>query len=144
PSVVGLATVFGAGGGTNSYREVEETDVVFLWGSNAREAHPIWFHHLLKGIRHGTRLYVMDPRRTASAEWADVWLGLNVGSDIALANAMAREIVHAGLAHEDFIAGGTSGFDAYRAAVEPYTLDSAERVTGVPAAAIREAALAYA
>ena len=52
----------------------------------------------------GTRLYVMDPRRTASAQWADVWMGLNIGSDIALANAMAREIIHAGLTHEAFIA----------------------------------------
>jgi formate dehydrogenase major subunit len=136
--------VFGAGGGTSSYREVEETDVVFLWGSNARAAHPIWFHHLLKGIRNGTRLYVMDPRRTASAEWADVWLGLNVGTDIALANAMARDIIHAGLAHEAFIANGTSGFDDFRTAVEPYTLEYAERVTGVPADIIREAARTFA
>jgi formate dehydrogenase major subunit len=136
--------VFGAGGGTNSYREIEETDVVFLWGSNAREAHPIWFHHLLKGIRKGARLYVMDPRRTASAEWADVWLGLHVGSDIALANAMAREIIHAGLADERFIANGTSGFDRYRAAVESYTLEFAETATGIPAGAIGEAARAYA
>jgi formate dehydrogenase major subunit len=87
--------VFGAGGGTNSYREVEDTDLVFLWGSNARAAHPIWFHHLLKGIKRGTRLYVIDPRRTASAQWADVWMGLEVGSDIALANDGAR-IIHAG------------------------------------------------
>ena len=136
--------MFGAGGGTSSYREVEEADVVFLWGSNARAAHPIWFHHLLKGIRNGTRLYVMDPRRTASAEWADVWLGLNVGTDIALANAMAREILHAGLAHEGFIASATSGFEAYRAAVDPYTLEVAERTTGVPAEVIREAAHAFA
>jgi formate dehydrogenase major subunit len=136
--------VFGAGGGTSSYREVEETDVVFLWGSNAREAHPIWFHHLLKGIRNGARLYVMDPRRTASAEWADVWLGLNVGTDIALANAMAREIIHAGLAHDAFIGNATSGFDEYRAAVEPYTLDLAERTTGVPADVIAEAARSFA
>ena len=136
--------MFGAGGGTNSYREVEETDVVFLWGSNAREAHPIWFHHLLKGIRNGTRLYVMDPRRTASAEWADVWLGLNVGSDIALANAMGREIIRAGLAHEAFIGSATTGFEEYRAAVEPYTLEFAEQISGVPAEAIREAAHAFA
>ena len=95
---------------------------MLLWGSNARAAHPIWFHHLLKGIRNGARLYVVDPRRTESAQWADVWMGLNVGSDIALANAMAREIIHAGLAHEAFIANGTTGFDAYREAVEPYTL----------------------
>jgi formate dehydrogenase major subunit len=136
--------VFGAGGGTSSYREVEETDVVLLWGSNARAAHPIWFHHLLKGIRNGARLYVIDPRRTASAQWADVWMGLNIGSDIALANTMARAIIHAGLADEAFIANGTSGFDAYRAAVEPYTLEYGERVTGVPADVIREAAHAYA
>ena len=86
----------------------------------------------------------MDPRRTESAEWADVWLGLNVGSDIALSNAMAREIIHAGLAHESFITHATSGFDAYREAVEPYTLEFGERTTGVPADAIREAAHAYA
>jgi predicted molibdopterin-dependent oxidoreductase YjgC len=136
--------VFGAGGGTSSYREVEETDVVLLWGSNARAAHPIWFHHLLKGIRNGARLYVIDPRRTSSAQWADVWMGLHVGSDIALANAMAREIIHAGLAHDAFIRNGTTGFDAYRAAVEPYTLEFAERVTGVPADVIQEAAHTYA
>ena len=136
--------MFGAGGGTSSYREVEETDVVLLWGSNARAAHPIWFHHLLKGIRNGARLYVVDPRRTASAEWADVWMGLNVGSDIALSNTMAREIIHAGLAHESFIRNGTSGFEAYREAVEPYTLEFGERTTGVPADVIREAAHTYA
>jgi len=86
----------------------------------------------------------MDPRRTESAEWADVWLGLNVGSDIALSNAMAREIIHAGLAHESFIRNGTTGFDAYREAVEPYTLEFGERTTGVPADVIREAAHTYA
>ena len=75
PSVVGLTTILGAGGSTSSYEEAEHTDFVFLWGSNAREAHPIWFHHLLKGIQNGARLYVVDPRRTTSAQWADVWLG---------------------------------------------------------------------
>jgi formate dehydrogenase major subunit len=123
---------------------VEEADVVFLWGSNARDAHPIWFHHLLKGVRNGARLYVMDPRRTASAQWADVWLGLHVGSDIALANTMAREILHAGLHHEDFIANATEGVAAYREAVERYTLAEGERLTGVPADVIREAAHTYA
>jgi predicted molibdopterin-dependent oxidoreductase YjgC len=136
--------VFGAGGGTSSYREAEETDLVILWGSNARETHPIFFHHLLKGVRRGARLIAVDPRRTSSAEWADLWLGLDVGSDIALANAMAHEIIAAGLANDEFIARAASGFDAYRAAVEPYTLEYAERETGVPAEAIREAAQAYA
>ena len=136
--------MFGAGGGTSSYREIEETDVVLLWGSNARETHPIFFHHLLKGVRNGARLYAVDPRRTTSAQWADLWLGLDVGTDIALANAMGREIIAAGLANDEFIGRATSGFEAYRAAVEPWTLERAERVTGVPAAAIRETAHAYA
>jgi len=136
--------VFGAGGGTSSYREVQETDVVLLWGSNARAAHPIWFHHLLKGIRNGARLYVVDPRRTESAQWADVWMGLHVGSDIALANTMAREIIHAGLAHDAFISNATEGFEAYRTAVESYTLEFGELATGVPADVIRDAAHTYA
>jgi predicted molibdopterin-dependent oxidoreductase YjgC len=136
--------VFGAGGGTSSYREVEEAEVIFLWGSNARETHPIFFHHVLKGVNAGARLFVVDPRRTASARWADRWLGLEVGTDIALANAMAREIIHAGMANTAFIERATTGYPAYRDCVEPYTLEYAERVTGVPAEAIREAAHAYA
>src|SRR5579864_9189855 len=123
--------VFGAGGGTNSYREIEETDVVLLWGSNARETHPIFFHHLLKGMRNGAKLFVIDPRRTTSAQWADMWLGLDVGSDISLANAMGREIIAAGLANDKFIEHATSGFAAYKAQVESYTLERAERETGV-------------
>src|SRR6186713_2047505 len=136
--------VFGAGGGTSSYREAEETDLIVLWASNARETHPIFFHHLLRGVHNGARLYAVDPRRTSSAEWADVWLGLDVGSDIALANAVAREIIHAGLANREFIDRATSDFEAYKAKVETYTLEYAERETGVPAAAIKDLAHAFA
>ena len=136
--------MFGAGGGTSSYREAEETDLIVLWGSNARETHPIFFHHLLRGVHNGARLYAVDPRRTSSAEWADAWLGLDVGSDIALANAVAREIIHAGLANTEFIERATTDFEAYKAKVESYTLEYAERETGVPAAAIRDLAHAYA
>ena len=99
---------------------------------------------MLKGVRNGAKLYVVDPRRTSSAQWADVWLGLDVGSDISLANAMAREIIVSGLANEKFICHATSGFDAYRACVEKYTLERAERETCVPAEVIRQTALAYA
>ena len=88
--------------------------MILLWGSNARETHPIFFHHVLKGIHNGARLYVIDPRRTSSAQWADTWLGLDVGSDISLANAMAREIIAAGLANTKFIEHATSGFAVYR------------------------------
>jgi predicted molibdopterin-dependent oxidoreductase YjgC len=136
--------VFGAGGGTSSYEEMEHTDLIVLWGSNARDTHPIFFHHVLRGIRNGAKLYVVDPRRTSSAQWADGWLGLDVGSDIALANAIAREILAAGLENRDFIARATSEFEAYRACVQPYTLEYAEKTTGVPAALIAELAHSYA
>ena len=136
--------MFGAGGGTNSYREVEETDCVLLWGSNARETHPIFFHHLLKGVRRGARLIAVDPRRTTSARWAHLWAGLDVGSDIALAHSIAREILAAGLENREFVEHATSGFEEYRAAIEEWTLERGERETGVPAAVIREIAHAYA
>ena len=136
--------MFGAGGGTCSYREIEEADIIILWGSNAREAHPIFFHHLMKGLDHGARMYCVDPRRTSSSKFADVWLGLDVGTDIAMANAVAREIIHAGLTNDEFIAHSTSGFDEFAESVEPYTLDVASAITGVPADAIGELAHAYA
>jgi predicted molibdopterin-dependent oxidoreductase YjgC len=132
------------GGGTTSYQEVEETDLIVLWGSNARETHPIFFHHVLKGVHGGARLYVVDPRRTSSADWAVGHLPLHVGTDIALANAVAREILAAGLENRSFVDHATSGFAEFRASVEPWTLAHAEAVTGVPAAAIRELAHAYA
>jgi formate dehydrogenase major subunit len=136
--------VFGAGGGTSSYQEVEETDLIFLWGSNARETHPIFFHHVLKAVNDGARLYVVDPRRTGSAQWADGWFGIDVGTDIALSNTMAREIIHAGLHNREFIDRATAGFEEYAASVEEWTLERGARETGVPADLIREAAHAYA
>ena len=142
--MVGLATVFGAGGGTSSYAEVETAEVVVLWGSNAREAHPIYFHHVLQGVRNGAKLFVVDPRRTASAQFSDMWLGLNVGTDIALSNTIAREIIHAGLAHKEFIEGSTTNFAEYANSVEPWTLEVGSQVTGVPAESIRELAHAFA
>ena len=85
---------------------------------------------MLKAVHRGAPLYVVDPRRTSSAQWADTWLGLDVGTDIALANTVAREIIHAGLANETFISRATTGFEEYRASVEPWTLEEGERVTG--------------
>ncbi len=117
---------------------------MLLWGSNARAAHPIFFHHVLKGIRNGMRLIVVDPRRTESAAWGDLWLGLDVGSDIALSNAIAREIIVNDLQQHAFIEHATLGFEEYRDSVMDWTLDRGEAVTGIPADVIREVAHAYA
>jgi formate dehydrogenase major subunit len=136
--------VFGAGGGTSSYREIEETDVIILWGSNAREAHPIFFHHLMTGLDNGATMFAVDPRRTSSAKFADVWLGLDVGSDIAMANTAANHIIRNGWVNRDFVDHATAGYEAYAASVANYSLEVGERLTGVPAAAIAEMAEAYA
>ena len=136
--------MFGAGGGTSSYEEVEQTDLIVLWGSNARAAHPIFFHHVLKGMQRGAKLVVVDPRRTESAAFADQWLGIDVGTDVALSNTIAREIIHAGLTHTAFIEGGTLNFSEYAASVEDWTLSRGAEVTGVPAEEIRALAHAFA
>ena len=125
--------MFGAGGGTSSYREIEETDVILLWGSNARETHPIFFHHVLQGVKRGAKLYCIDPRKTSSAAWADGWLGLHVGTDIALANGVAHAILAAGLQDQKFIERSTTGFEGFRDCVARYDLDRVAKETGVDA-----------
>ncbi len=137
--------MFGAGGGTSSYREVEDTDLIVLWGSNARETHPIFFHHLLQG-RPPRRAAVRG--RPAPDELAPSGPTSGSASTSAATSRWptpsAREIIAAGLENREFIDRATSGFEAYKAKVEPYTLEYAERETGVPAEAIRELAHAYA
>jgi len=118
--------------------------VILLWGSNARETHPIFFHHVLKAVRRGARLYVVDPRRTSSADWADGWLGLHVGGDIALANGVAKVILDEGLENRAFIEHATTGFEAYKASVDRYPLERVVRETGVPAELVRRMAFDYA
>ncbi len=87
---------------------------------------------------------MVDPRRTGSAQWADRWLGLDVGTDIVLANAVGREILAAGLENRQFIDRATSGFEAYEESVQSFTLEYAEEQTGVPREAIKELAHTYA
>ena len=89
-------------------------------------------------------MYAVDPRRTASAKFADLWLGLDVGTDIALANAMSREIIFSDLHNQEFIDRATVGFEAFAAHVDYYTLERAAEMTGLQADAIRELAHEYA
>lgn len=118
--------------------------MLVLWGSNARETHPIMFHHMLKGQRNGAQLVVVDPRLSSSARFADVHLPVAVGADIALANAMANVIIEEGLANTWFIGNATSGFDEFASSVTNTTPDWAEIETGIAADAIRQIARSYA
>ena len=99
---------------------------------------------MLRGVETGARLWVVDPRRTASARFADTWLGINVGTDIALANGVAREIINAGMENREFVDNATTGYQDFAAYVEPWTLERTSKVTGVPTEAIRDLAHNYA
>ena len=78
---------------------------------------------MLKALRNGAKLVVVDPRRTSSAKWADLWLGLDVGGDVALACAVARELIETGLIDARFVARATTGYEEFAASVQPFTLE---------------------
>ena len=107
--------MFGAGGGTSSYEEVRETaDLIVLWGSNAREAHPIFFHHVLKAVHRGAKLIVVDPRRTVVGA-----VGRSLARPRRRQRHPARECDRArdhprGLVNTEFIERATVGFDEFR------------------------------
>src|SRR5205823_14995027 len=101
--------------GYSSYEEVENCDLIVLWGSNARAAHPIFFHHVLRALERGAKLIVVDPRRTETAAFADLWLGIDVGTDIALSNTIAREIIANDLQDHAFVEDATEHFEEYGA-----------------------------
>jgi len=102
------------------------------------------FLHMLRGIRNGARLVVVDPRRTLSADVAHTHLPIRVGSDIALANAVGHVIIEEGLENRAFVDNATVGFDSYRELVRRYTPDYAETLTGISAQEIRDLARLYA
>ena len=137
-------TVFGTGAATGSYDELENTDVILVWGSNTQECHPIIFNHMRRGIKNGTKMVVIDPRRIDQAKLAYKYLPVRVGTDIALANAMGYVIIEEDLVHEDFIKNATKQFEQYKEAVQQYTPEYAEKITGIPADDIREIARLYA
>ena len=82
---------------------MEETDLIVMWGSNARETHPIFFHHVLKALRRGAKLICVDPRRTRTAELSDLHVPVIPGTDLLLLNAMAQVISEEGLYDRPFL-----------------------------------------
>ncbi len=124
---------------------MENTDLIILWGSNAREAHPVMFHHMMKSVRRRhAKLVVVDPRRISGVEFASLYLPVQVGGDVALANAVGSVILEEGLENREFIGRATEGIDVYRERVRRYRPEDVEHLTGVPAASVRELARLYA
>ena len=138
-----LATLFGSGAMTNSIREIEDTDVLFIIGSNTKETHPVIANMMLTARRKGARIIVADPRRVDLCKVADIWLQLKPGSDSVLLNTLAHIIVSEGMVDERFIAERTTGFDAWKKSLEEFTPEQGARMTGIPKDNIVRAARLY-
>ncbi len=143
-TVAGLAQAFGSGAMTNSIEDLDDAGAIFVIGSNTTECHPIIGAVIKRAAQRGVPLIVADPRLIELAELATVHLRHRSGTDVALINALMNVILSEGLADEQFIAERTEGFAEFRAAVEPYTPELAESITGVAADDIVRAARLYA
>jgi formate dehydrogenase alpha subunit len=144
PSVEAMLASMGSGATSNSYQDYEEAGCLMVVGADASANHPVIAVRFRRAVSRGARLIVVNPKRVELCDQADLWIAQRPGTDVALFNAMARVIVDEGLADEAFIRERTEGFHAWRASLETYTLEYAERVTGVPARDIAQAARWYA
>jgi len=143
--VAGLAATLGSGAMTNSLEEVLEAKVIFVIGSNTTWNHPVFGSLLKQAVKHrGAKLIVCDPRRIDLVDFADVWLRHRNGSDVALLSGLQHVILSEGLEAAAYIRERTEGFEEYRKAIDFFTPDKVEELTGVKAADLRAAARLYA
>jgi assimilatory nitrate reductase catalytic subunit len=120
--------------------DIPSAETIILAGANPAETMPPIMQYFEAQQANGGRLIVSDPRRTMTARAAGLHLQLTPGTDGALANGLLHVAVRDGLIDQDFIAARTSGFDAIRRIVASYWPDRVERITGVPARLLDQAA----
>jgi formate dehydrogenase alpha subunit len=136
---------FGSGSMTNSIGEIRQAACILVIGSNTTENHPVLALEVKAAVRqNGAKLIVADPRRIELVGFAHLFLNHKPGTDVALINGMIQTILSHGWQNEDFIRNRTEGFEALAEAVKDYTPEAVERITGVPAADLVEAARLYA
>ena len=144
PSVAGLAGTFGSGAMTNSIGEIEGAACILAIGTNTTAAHPVIGLAVKKAVRRGGKLIVANPRKVDLCRYADIWLRHRPGTDVALLMGMMRVIVDEGLLDSSFLEARCEGFEAFRESLTAFDLASAQKITGVPAEKIVEAARLYA
>ncbi len=144
-TVAGLARAFGSGAMTNSIEDFDQTDCIFVIGSNTTECHPVIGSAIKRAVvQRGVPLIVADPRAIELTEFAAIHMRQRSGTDVALINAMMQVILAEGLEDKAFITERTEGFEEFCKAVKAYTPDLAEKITSVPAGDIAAAARLYA
>jgi len=152
PTGYGLKTTLGTSAGTNDFDSVDHTDVVLVIGANPTDGHPVFASHLKRRLREGAKLIVIDPRRIDLVRMPHVeatcHLPIRPGTNVAVLDAMAHVIVTEGLLNEAYVRERCEpdAFADWAAFVsEPRNSpEEVEKVSGVPAALIRDAARLYA
>ncbi|MCE4556455.1 nitrate reductase [Pelomonas cellulosilytica] len=132
-AVVGYKQALGADAPPCSYEDIEAADCVLVSGANPAWAHPILFRRLeaARAAKPGHKLIVIDPRRTETAELADLHLQIRPGTDVALCHGLLHAIIWQGWTNDAFIARSTDGFAALKVLVRDWTPARAAEVCGV-------------
>ncbi|MES0329113.1 MAG: formate dehydrogenase subunit alpha, partial [Dehalococcoidales bacterium] len=144
PTVAGLAQTFGSGAMTNSIGDIKEAACIFSIGSNTTESHPVIGFEVKKAVRNGAKLIVANPRRIKLVRYADIWLRQRPGTDVALLMGMMKVIIDEKLSNAAFIKERCENLDSLKESLAGFSLDEAEKITGVSAGQIAEAARLYA
>ncbi len=130
---------------TNTISDIEDADVILIAGSNTTENHPVISTFVKRAKKFkGTRLIVVDPRQIKISSFADYWLRPNPGSDIAWINGLMNVIISEGLQNQKFIDERCEDYDALVKAVETFTPEYVEKITGISATKIIDTARLYA
>lgn len=143
-SVVALLECLGSGAVSNPVADVDKADVIMLIGANPTVNHPVGATWMKNAVRNGTKLILLDPRKTELAREATHHIGFKPGSDVPLLNAMMHVIVEENLLDEAFIKERTLGFEALKAHLKSYSPELMEPICGVSAQTLREVARLYA
>ncbi len=152
PTGYGLKTTFGTSAGTNDFNSVAYADVIMVLGANPTDGHPVFASAMKRRLRQGARLIVVDPRRIDLVRSphieATYHLPLKPGTNVALLDAMAHVVVTEGLVNKAYVRERCDwdAFQDWAAFVaEPRNSpEEVEKVSGVPAQLIRDAARLYA
>lgn len=129
---------------SNGIPEIENSDVLLIFGYNAADSHPIVARRIVKAKEKGGKIISVDPRLTETGRIADQWVALKGGSNMALVNAFGHVLIEEKLYDSRYVAQYTEGFEAYKEQVKTYTPEYAEKITGVKADDIRQAMRTYA
>ncbi|MGF1629314.1 MAG: molybdopterin-dependent oxidoreductase [Kiloniellaceae bacterium] len=132
-SVAGHRRAFGSDTVPGCYEDLDEADLVVAVGSNFAWCHPVLAQRLAdaKARRPEMRIVLVDPRRSASAELADVHLAVKPDSDVALFNGLLRWLQESGGADDDYVSRHTSGLDEALAAAKQTSLGETARLTAL-------------